>query len=115
MSPSELPQVSVSELAEKMATGLEQIQLVDVREPAELAIAALPGFINLPLSQSGAWSQDIHDRLDANQETWVLCHHGMRSAQMCQWLIEQGFAHVKNISGGIHAYAVQVDSQVPQY
>jgi rhodanese-related sulfurtransferase len=53
--------------------------------------------------------------LDANQETWVLCHHGMRSAQMCQWLIEQGFAHVKNISGGIHAYAVQVDSQVPQY
>ncbi|MEB3293312.1 MAG: rhodanese-like domain-containing protein [Synechococcales bacterium] len=115
MSQPQLIQVSVEELAEKLANSSEPLQLVDVREPDELAIAALPGFINLPLSQYGVWAEDIHNRLDAQQETWVLCHHGMRSAQMCQWLMGQGFSNVKNISGGIHAYAVQVDSQVPQY
>ncbi len=113
-----LPQITVQQLAEKMALGEsihESIQLVDVRELQELSIASLPGFKHLPLSASESWSSNIHSHLDPELETLVLCHHGMRSAQMCQWLMGQGFTNVKNISGGIDAYSIQVDSRIPQY
>ncbi len=111
-----LPQITVQDLAKKLAEPpSHDVQLVDVREAQELAIAALPGFINLPLSASESWAIDIHGCLNAETETWVLCHHGMRSAQMCQWLIAQGFTNVKNIAGGIDAYSIQVDRTVPQY
>lgn len=110
-----LPSISVADLAQKLAEAPESLQLVDVREPEELAIAQLPGSISLPLSQYEVWSQDIHTRLNATQEIVVLCHHGMRSAQMCQWLLGQGFTQVKNITGGIDAYSVYVDATVPRY
>jgi rhodanese-related sulfurtransferase len=108
-------QITVEELAERMAAGPEDLQLVDVREPEELAIAQVDGFTSLPLSQFQQWSGDIRDRLNPDAETLVMCHHGMRSAQMCQWLINQGFTNVKNISGGIDAYSVAVDQSVPRY
>jgi rhodanese-related sulfurtransferase len=114
-----LPQITVQELAETLAENLSgssnSRQLVDVREAQELAIAQLPGFINLPLSESESWAIDIHSYLNPEVETFVLCHHGMRSAQMCQWLISQGFTNVKNISGGIDAYSIQVDRTIPRY
>jgi rhodanese-related sulfurtransferase len=112
---SELPQITVEELATRLASGDPDQQLVDVREPAELALAQIPGFMNLPLSKSGVWSQNIQAHLDPTKSTLVLCHHGMRSAQMCGWLIEQGFASVENISGGIDAYAIRVDPGVGRY
>lgn len=110
-----LPQITVQELAEALNDDANPRQLVDVREAQEIAIAQLPGFINLPLSESESWAIDIHSYLNAEVETLVLCHHGMRSAQMCQWLISQGFTNVKNISGGIDAYSLQVDRTIPQY
>lgn len=109
-----LPEITVEQLATLLKEEGDR-QLVDVREPHELELAQLKGFINLPLSQHGEWSTDIHSRLDATQETLVLCHHGMRSAQMCQWLISQGFANVKNVAGGIDAYSCVVDAAVPRY
>jgi rhodanese-related sulfurtransferase len=110
-----ISQISVQALAERMAEVGESLQLIDVREPEELAIARVDTFMNLPLSQFAEWSAGIKDRLDADAETLVMCHHGMRSAQMCQWLINQGFTNVKNVAGGIEAYAVEVDSTVPRY
>jgi rhodanese-related sulfurtransferase len=109
-----LPEITVEELSERLTVGGD-LQLVDVREPQELALAALPGFINLPLSESETWSQAITAHLDPAKETLVLCHHGMRSAQMCGWLIQQGFGQVKNIVGGIDAYSAKVDRSVPRY
>ncbi|HIK39216.1 MAG TPA: rhodanese-related sulfurtransferase [Thermoleptolyngbya sp. M55_K2018_002] len=113
-SMSQLPHIHPTELAERLAQG-EALQLVDVREPEELAIAQVDGFINLPLSQYGEWSTDIHSRLDPEAETIVMCHHGMRSAQMCGWLLSQGFQNVKNLTGGIEAYAIAVDPTIPRY
>lgn len=109
-----LPQITVEELARKLAAS-EDLQLVDVREPWEVEAASLQGFINLPLSEAENWSKTIQTSLDPNQETLVLCHHGVRSAQMSQWLIHQGFTQVKNIAGGIDAYSVRVDATVPRY
>jgi rhodanese-related sulfurtransferase len=109
-----LVQISVQELAQKMAAA-DGLQLVDVREVSELERAQIAGFVNLPLSEYEAWQTDIHSRLDRETETLVLCHHGMRSAQMCQWLMSQGFTNVKNISGGIDAYSIYVDHSIAQY
>lgn len=115
MHYSSIPEISVTDLAELMADKENQIQLIDVREPGEVAIAYIPEFTVLPLSQFAEWGESIITRFDPETETIVLCHYGMRSAQMCQWLINQGFRNVKNVSGGINAYSVMVDPHIPQY
>ncbi len=108
-------EITVSELAIKLADNEQTFQFVDVREPQELALVQLPRFINLPLSEHNQWSPEIYTILDKDTETFVLCHHGMRSAQMCQWLISQGFTQVNNIIGGIDAYSNHVDPSLPKY
>ncbi len=107
--------VSVQELAARLKTGEPGLQLVDVREAAELEIVAIPGAIHLPLSQFQQWQGEIQAILDPSQETWALCHHGVRSAQFCYWLQQQGYAQVKNIAGGIDAYVVHVEPAWPRY
>ena len=108
-------QITVEELAKRLSSSESSIQLVDVREPQEGRMASIEGFMNLPLSQFADWGNDIQTRLEPDKETLVLCHHGVRSAQMCQWLTSQGFTNVKNITGGIDAYSMLVDPSVPQY
>jgi rhodanese-related sulfurtransferase len=111
-----MQQISVEELAIFLSSGdPSSLQLIDVREPEEVAIATVEGFRNLPLSQYADWSGHISAEFDPHTETFVMCHHGVRSAQMCQWLISQGFTNVKNIRGGIDAYSLAVDPSVPQY
>lgn len=112
---SPFSQVTVEQLQERLLSGTEKIQLIDVREPQEIDIARIDGFVNLPLSEFAAWGDQIHARFDSDIETLVLCHHGIRSAQMCQWLVNQGFTNVKNITGGIAAYSSVVDRSIPQY
>jgi rhodanese-related sulfurtransferase len=108
-------EITVTQLADKIAAGADNYQLVDVREPQELAIVSLPGFIHLPLSESARWTAEIDTILDRDLEIFVLCHHGVRSAQMCQWLNSRGFIHATNIIGGIDAYSHLVDPSLPRY
>ncbi|OUL20713.1 rhodanese-like domain-containing protein [Nostoc sp. 106C] len=115
MTGTSISQISVEELAQRLSAQDSSIQLVDVREPQELAIASIEGFVNFPLSEFAEWGDQIPTILNPHAETLVLCHHGMRSAQMCQWLVAQGFTNVKNISGGIDAYSNLVDHSIPQY
>ena len=110
-----LPETDVEALALRLETDPDTVQLIDVREPHELEIASVPNFVNLPLSQFPAWAETIHSQFDNETETIVMCHLGMRSAQMCQWLIGQGFTNVKNLSGGIDAYSRKIDKSVPLY
>ncbi|MEO0407401.1 MAG: rhodanese-like domain-containing protein [Cyanobacteria bacterium P01_A01_bin.135] len=112
--PDEIPQITVEQLAERRQRP-EPFQLVDVREPEEVAIAALAPCTHLPLSQFPQWGPSLQQTLDPHAETIVLCHHGIRSAQMCQWLQNQGFTNVKNVAGGIDAYAVVVDPALGRY
>jgi len=112
-------QITVQELAERLAGDRTEnqsaLQLIDVRERDEVEIAAIDGFTVLPLSEYDQWASAFKEKFDPHVETLVLCHHGMRSAQMCQWLINQGFTNVKNISGGIDAYAYGVDPNMAKY
>jgi rhodanese-related sulfurtransferase len=111
---SPIAHITVTELADRMAA-TPAPQLIDVREPEEVAIAQIDGFTNLPLSQFAEWSGQIQSQFDPHAETIVLCHHGVRSAQMCQWLQQQGFSCVKNVTGGIEEYAVVIDSSIARY
>ncbi|MEB3356860.1 MAG: rhodanese-like domain-containing protein [Synechococcales bacterium] len=117
MTPSfqSIAQIEVEEFSERIQQSPDALQLIDVREPDEWAIAHLDGFTNLPLSQFAQWGGQIQSQFDPHAETIVMCHHGIRSAQMCQWLMNQGFTNVKNLAGGIDAYAVRVDSSLSRY
>ncbi|EPS59028.1 hypothetical protein M569_15784, partial [Genlisea aurea] len=112
-----LKQIQPSELHERMQdpSFFNEAQLIDVREPDEVAKAALPGFKVLPLRQFAKWGPVISSEFDPEKDTYVLCHHGMRSLQVAQWLQTQGFKRVFNVSGGIHEYAVKVDESIPVY
>ena len=112
---AQIPALIPQELADRLQDSSTPVQLIDVREPEEAAIVSLPGFQLFPLSQSERWAATLPSQLDRDTETIVLCHHGMRSAYMCQWLINQGFTQVKNLSGGIDAYAYEVDPSLPRY
>ena len=110
-----ISEISVQAFAQRLQNSEQPLQLIDVREPQEIASASLPGFICLPLSEFAEWSEQIDTKLDTQTETIVLCHHGIRSAQMCHWLQTKGFENVKNIKGGIDAYALVVDKSIPRY
>lgn len=101
-------------LRDQQATGQHPV-LLDVREPWEVALAAaqVEGLTVtcIPMHEVPARL----DELPANQPVWVLCHHGMRSAQVAGFLERRGFAQVHNVAGGIDAWSLDVDPQVPRY
>ncbi|MGF1538707.1 MAG: rhodanese-like domain-containing protein [Elainellaceae cyanobacterium] len=109
-----IPHITVQALAVRRQES-SPLQLIDVREPEEVAIAALTPCLHLPLSQFPRWAPTLPQTLDPTVETIVFCHHGVRSAQLCYWLVEQGFVDVKNVAGGIDAYAINVDPALPRY
>jgi rhodanese-related sulfurtransferase len=108
--------IRASELQARLSAA-EPIQLVDVREDGELALARLPHpVLHLPLSRSAEWMADLDQRLSREQPVVVLCHAGVRSWQFACWLIDQhGFRDVWNLVGGIDAWSREVDDSVPRY
>ena len=108
-------EISVQELALRLSDSKPDLQLIDVREPHEVAIAHLEGFDVLPLSDFANWSETIQSRYQSDLETLVICHHGMRSDRMCQWLRNIGFSNVKNIVGGIDRYSRLIDPSIALY
>ena len=104
--------ITASELAERLSDPGEHPALVlDVREPWEVALAGLPGALAIPM---GSIPSSLN-RLDPDQTTICLCHHGARSMQVALYLQQQGFSDVINLTGGIHAWSEQVDPSVRQY
>ena len=105
-----LSEISVHDLSQRMAAPNPPVVL-DVREPQEIAIARFPGAVEIPMQSVSSRM----DELDKTAEIFVLCHHGMRSAHVAEYLAEQGFTRVGNVSGGIDAWSLQVDPSVPRY
>ena len=102
--------MSVHELTRMRDAG-EDLLVLDVRNPDEWAIGHLDGARLLPLP----FLPDRLRELDPAQRTVVLCHRGIRSAQAVHFLRGQGFPRVRNLTGGIEAWSVEVDSSVPRY
>lgn len=112
---SELAEIDVNRLAVLLAESAPELQLIDVRERNEVAIARISDFEIYPLSEFEQWSDKILNQLQPEATTVVMCHHGMRSAQLCQWLSLRGFNNVYNVRGGIDAYSRLVDTTVNRY
>lgn len=115
--PTPMPRrIRAVELRERLGRG-ETIQLVDVREDGELALARLPhAVLHLPLSRANEWLPHLEERLEREHPVAVLCHAGVRSWNFACWLIEaHGFTDVWNLEGGIDAWSVEVDPAVPRY
>ncbi|KAJ3683011.1 hypothetical protein LUZ60_013238 [Juncus effusus] len=112
-----LQDISPEELHTKLQdpSFIDEAQLIDVREPDEVAQASLPGFKMLPLRQFGTWGSVITDEFDPAKDTYIMCHHGVRSMQVAKWLQSQGFKRLFNVAGGINAYSVKADSSIPTY
>lgn len=89
----------------------ESIQLIDVRDPVEQQVSALPEARNVPLERLG---QRIGD-LDPNQKYVLFCRTGVRSARGVNLLVEAGFSQVFNLTGGLNAWAEQVDPAMNRY
>jgi len=101
--------ITAPELAERVKTN--HLKLVDVREPHELQISALPNAVNIPLGQLAARLSE----LDSAEEMVLFCKSGSRSARGLELLASAGFKKVKNLKGGINAWAREVDKNLPIY
>ncbi len=105
-----IPEITARELKDKQDRG-DKFALIDVREPAEYAIARIPGATLIPL---GTLPSQINN-LDPDEEIILQCRSGVRSAQALVFLQQQGFTNLKNLRGGILAWADDVDPTVTKY
>jgi molybdopterin/thiamine biosynthesis adenylyltransferase/rhodanese-related sulfurtransferase len=89
----------------------EPVRLIDVREPYELQISRIPQAELIPLGELAGRLKD----LDSAQEIVLFCRTGSRSARALELLVSAGFRRVKNLHGGINAWAEKVDRSLPVY
>jgi adenylyltransferase/sulfurtransferase len=102
--------ISARELADRLKNG-ESIHLIDVREPHELEISRIEGAQLIPLGQIATRLSE----LNSAEEIVLFCKSGSRSARALDLLVSAGFRKVKNLKGGINAWAREVDPGLPVY
>jgi rhodanese-related sulfurtransferase len=105
-----IAEISPQELQSQLASGADVV-ILDVREPWELALCAVPGAIAIPMNEV---PQRLAE-LDRNRPIAVMCHHGARSLRVAHFLAQQGFPAVSNLSGGIDAWREQIDPSMRPY
>ncbi len=101
--------ISVFDLKKRLDQG-EELFLLDVRESFERDIVQLKSH-SIPLKELSGRLQE----LDPQKEMIVYCHHGGRSQRAVDFLKEKGFQNVKNLEGGIDAWASQIDPSLERY
>jgi rhodanese-related sulfurtransferase len=107
-----MQQLSAPELAAWLADpAREQPLLLDVREDWEFETCKIAGSVQIPMHLIPVRVSDIDD----DREVVCICHHGARSMQVAAFLERNGFSNVTNLTGGVHAWAVQVDPSMPKY
>ena len=103
-------EITPRDLADRLRRG-EMIEVIDVREPYEWQIARIDGARLIPLGQVAAAVPD----LSRDRDLVLYCHHGVRSRAAAEFLAEQGFERVWNLSGGIDRWSAEVDPTVATY
>lgn len=104
-----VPSITVADLKNKI-DGNEDFFLLDVRNPEEFETANIDGKL-IPMTQI----TEKADSIPRDKEIVVHCHHGGRSAKVTEFLLNQGFEKVFNLEGGIDAWSLQIDPNVPRY
>jgi adenylyltransferase/sulfurtransferase len=106
---TQIPTISVEELKQRKDAG-EDIFVLDVREPHEYQICNINGYL-IPLNDL---SKRVHE-LDSSREIVAHCRSGVRSAKAVEFLRQSGFTKVRNLMGGILAWAEKIDLTMPKY
>jgi rhodanese-related sulfurtransferase len=118
-----VPQLPLSRFAEWLGsaqTAAAALPVVlDVREPWEVQTACIQenGFtlLTIPMQSIPARLAELQASCGLEHPIACLCHHGMRSLQVANYLTQSGFSDVVNLQGGIDAWSQQVDPAVPRY
>jgi rhodanese-related sulfurtransferase len=105
-------EITPAQFAARQNAG-EPFYLLDVRQPEEHALAALPGSKLIPLNQLLVRLSEID--APPGMPIVVYCHHGVRSRMGAQAVAGLGYAEVYSLAGGIDAWSVEVDPRVPRY
>lgn len=105
-------EVSCKTVKSKLDAG-DDLLLLDCREQTEHDTASIKAAHLLPMSEltSRVGELDSH----RSREIIVMCHHGMRSAQVAAWLKSQKFENVQSMAGGIDRWSEEIDNSVPRY
>lgn len=102
--------LSPADLKQRLDRG-EELVLLDVREPEEVAICSIPGSVSVPMGQLA----ERLEELDPGRPTVCICHHGIRSASVAVALERLDFRALYNLAGGIDRWAREVDPDMPTY
>ncbi len=105
----QVPQIQVEELKHELDSGRD-LFVLDVREPHEVAICGLGGHL-IPL---GDLPKRVHE-LDSSRDIVAYCRSGVRSAKAVAFLRQAGFRKVRNLAGGVLAWADRIDRSMPKY
>jgi rhodanese-related sulfurtransferase len=85
--------------------------LLDVRQDWETRLCRLPNAVHIPIEEIELRVEE----LNPDDEIVVYCHQGVRSAAVAQWLRQLGFKNVRNLAGGVDAWARTVDPAMRRY
>lgn len=112
MSDGDIPEISVTELKERLDAG-EVPVLVDVREYYEADIADLPevGQLRIPMAEI----MQRMEEMDPESELVLYCRSGARSDRAVRTLMRHGYSRIFNLKGGILAWGREVDPDIPAY
>ena len=118
MNIIEIPEIDVTVLAGKLESD-ELFVLLDVRETEELEQAKISDsrIVGVPMSRMSRLGIDAFPKEVQKKDTEILtiCHHGVRSLQVAEWMRAQGWTNVVSVRGGIDDYANRVDASVGKY
>ncbi len=110
VDPKQMKTITVTELDEKLKLR-EEWTIIDVRESYEYDICHLPDATLIPMGKVLQQS----DRIPRDKSVVVYCHHGTRSASVIRSLQEKGYPNLYNLTGGIDAWAREVDEEMEMY
>ena len=85
--------------------------LVDVRDDWETKLCRLENALHIPMEELEFRTEELNQQ----DEIVVYCHHGVRSAAVADYLRRLGFGRVRNLAGGLDAWAATVDRSMRRY
>jgi len=105
-----IKEIDVKNLNEKILRK-EDFILLDVRTDSEYFLSNIKGAIHIPMNKI----PNKLDSIDRNKEIIVQCKSGKRSKKVCEFLLNNNYTNVKNLKGGILAWAIEVDPEIIVY
>jgi rhodanese-related sulfurtransferase len=103
-------EITPREFVSLAASGADPF-LLDVREGWELALAAAPGAVHIPMGEIPGRLAEI----PADRDIVVMCKAGARSMNVARYLHAQGYTRVANLTGGILAWSAEIDPSIATY